>query len=245
MATTILKCLAEGQGIIIGKENGELNTIDSALPIYLQSTNLTNNVIVNSDLSGDTMLEFTDIGNTRIGAIQPRFLANGNQTIRFFTQRLIEDTNYYNGFYLELDQDGNSIVELMGNNTKKAWHTALKPDILFTGDSSTVPITLSASAANYTHMKIFYESKIGGTTPLYRSACVYEPNGKYVNLFVGEAGAGGNDRYPWWKGWDIWIDGNTIKDRPTNRYYDTSSSNKTTRTTIKSKNMYITRVEAW
>lgn len=243
--TALLNFLSQEQGIAINKDNAELNTIDSALPIYLQSTNLINNNTVSSDLSGNTLLEFTDIENTRIGAIQPRFFANGDQSIRFFTQRSIENINYYNGFYLGIDSNGNSVVELMGQRTKEAWRTALKPDVLYTGHSNGSSIALSASAANYEHMKIYYSSMTGGTTPNNNSVCVYRPNGKYVNLFVGEPGASGSDRFPWYNGWDIWIDGDTIKDRPTERYYGTSSSNKTTRTIFKAKNMYIDRVEAW
>ncbi len=243
--TTLLNFMSNAQGIGIGKVSTELNCIDSALPITLKSTNLTNDTTVTTDISGTT-LEFTDIENTKIGFIQPYFYTDGAQGIKLFTQRKKEDgTNAYNGIILNINSDNKPSIAFMGNQTKEAWHTVLKPDVLFTGDSRESSITLSASAANYRHMKIFYESKTGDVTPLYGSVCVYQPNGKYVNLFIGEPGASGSDRVPWWKGWDIWIDGNTIKDRPTGRYYNTRASTKTQRTIAQQKNMYITRVEAW
>lgn len=259
MATTILKCLAGGQGITIGKDTNISDCIDTALPIYLKSTNLENNITASADVSGESQLEFNDINNDRIGMIQPRFYSDGTQALRMFTQRAMpNNSKAYNGIILGLDSSGNSIVNFMGdpfitttnsslgNKTKEAWHTALKPDVLFTGHSNAVPISLTASAANYTHMKIYYDTMAGGVngTPIRNSVCIYKPDGKYVNLFIGEVGTD-SDRSPWWKGWDIWIDGNTIKNRPTNRYYDTTSSTATARTTTKGLNMYIDRVEAW
>lgn len=67
----------------------------------------------------------------------------------------------------------------------------LRPEVLFSGHTNSA-VTLSDSAANYEHMKIYYDSLTGGTTPVYGSVCIYNPNGKSVNLFIGEAGSSGN-----------------------------------------------------
>jgi len=241
---TLLSFLPQEQGIAIGKTATDSGYIDIQMPFNLKSTNLTNNTTIETNTSGNTFLTFSDMENTPIGQIESRFYTSGTQSMRIYGTRKMEDGTFKeNGLLLSINSSGGPEIGLLGNRTKEAWHTALRPDVLFSGQTSVVPITLSASAANYSHMKIFYCSKIGGTTPLYGSVCVYNPNGKYVNLFIGESGT--SNTFVWWKGWDIWIDGNTIKNRPTNRYYNTSASTSTQRTTTKNLNMYIDRVEAW
>lgn len=241
LGSTYIDFLAGGHGIGIGKQSTNSNCIDSIFPINLYSMNLENNIAPTADLSGDSYLDFSDAENVRIGSIRPRFYTDGTQDMRMYAQRSINGTNYYNGINLGIDSTGNSKISFIGTRTKEAWHTALRPEVLFSGHTNSA-VTLSDSAANYEHMKIYYDSLIGGTTPLYGSVCIYNPNGKSVNLFIGEAGSSGN---PWWKGWDVTINGTSINTRATNRYYDTNSSNTTKRTTTAVNNMYIDRVEAW
>lgn len=250
LGSTYIDFLAGGHGIGIGKQSTNLNYIDSIFPINLYSMNLENNITPTADLSGNSYLDFSDAENIKIGSIEPRFCTDGTRDMRMYTQRLIDGTIYYNGINLKIDSTGNSEVSFMGTQTKEAWHTVLAPDVLFEWEPvaqapSQTSITLSNSAANYMHMKIYYCTLTNKTTPLYRSVCVYYPQGKYVNMFIGEAGASGNNRVPWWKGWDVYINGTTISTRPTDRYYDTSASTTTQRTTTKYNNIYITRVEAW
>lgn len=257
--STQLSFLSGGNGIAINKTAVNFDVVDSQLPIYLKSTNLINTTTPSSDLEGNTILEFSDIENTKIGYIQPKFSSNGNQGIEFFSQRKINGVDKYNGISLELTPSGAPVINFVkdehfvgsiGSKQKAAWHTALAPDVLFEWEPvaqapSQTSITLKASAANYTHMKIYYCTLTSRTTPLYRSVCVYSPQGKYVNMFIGEVGSSGNDRVPYWKGWDVYINGTTISTRPTNRYFDTQGSTTTQRTTAKFNNIYITRVEAW
>lgn len=246
MGTTYLDFLSGGYGIGIGKESIELNVIDSIFNISLLSSNLTDGTTVSNTTTGATYLAFSDAENVQIGTIQPTFYSNGTQAIEMISERQIGNTIYKNGLSLGIDSTGTSVVNFIGDRTKEAWHTVLRPDVLFKGHTNGT-VTLSDSAANYSHMKIYYDSMTGGTTgtPCYGSVCIYNPNGKSVNLFIGEAGASGSDRFPWWKGRDVTINGTSITTRTTNRYYDTASSNKTTRTTTAANNIYIDRVEAW
>ncbi len=244
MGTTYLDFLSGGYGVGIGKESIESNVIDSAFIISLLSSNLTDGTTVSDTTTGATYLAFSDAENVQIGTIQPTFYSNGTQAIEMISERNIGGTVYKNGLSLGVDSTGTPVVNFIGDRAKEAWHTVLRPEVLFSGHTNST-VTLLDSAANYEHMKIYYDSLIGGTTPLYGSVCVYNPNGKSVNLFIGEAGANGSDRFPWWKGRDITISGTSITTRTTNRYYDTASSNKTTRTTTAVNNMYIDRVEAW
>lgn len=242
----LLSFLPQEQGIAIGKIATELNYIDSQLPINLKSTNLTNNTTVETNTSGNTFLTFTDMENTPIGQIESRFFPSGTQTMRIFSNRKMEDGTFKDsGFFLSIDSNGEPAVAFLGNRTKEAWHTALRPDVLFNGHSNGT-ITLSASAANYSHMKIFYSTALyNSSTLLNGSICIYQPNGKNANLFFGEVYSSGSNRMPLWKGKDITINGTQITTRTTNRYYTTTNSTTTARTTAATNVIYIDRVEAW
>ena len=128
----------------------------------------------------------------------------------------------------------------LDDETKKAWRVALAPKILFSGDSNGI-ITLSESAANYSHMRIYY--RVYNDANGYRSVKIFEPNGKNVNLFAGETGY--DNGYFWPAGRDITINGTSITTRETNRYYAASSVSASSRTTAKTNYVYITCVEVW
>lgn len=104
------------------------------------------------------------------------------------------------------------------------------------GDEGT--ITLSASAANYDHMVIYFTN---------RSVCssveVYKPNGKNANLFIGGTTQAGGVLWP--LGRDISINGTAITTRDSVRYYGAQSATSTGYTLQKANVMYIYRVEAW
>lgn len=125
--------------------------------------------------------------------------------------------------------------------SKQAWLTALAPDVLYNNTSGTnSTITLSSSAANYDHMTIYYKY---GSSDVYSSVDLYEPDGKNVNLFIG--GTGNDTGYFWPTGWDITISGASITTRATNRYYAATSVTANSVTTSKTNALVITRVEAW
>ena len=113
-------------------------------------------------------------------------------------------------------------------------------DVLFNGDSKET-ITLSASAADYSHMRIYFRNG----DSCYSSIDVYSPNNKRVCLF---APLNMNSAYgPGLKSRDIWISGTSITTTATNRYSTTGisvSENKIVSSTA-NNDVFITRVEAW
>lgn len=149
------------------------------------------------------------------------------------------DINFNTQINKNFSQRNATNVQL-DNETKQAWRTALAPKILFSGDSNGT-ITLSESAANYSHMRIYY--RVYNDANGYRSVKIFEPDGKNVNLFAGETGQ--DNGYFWPAGRDITINGTSITTRATNRYYAASSVSASSRTTAKTNYVYITCVEVW
>lgn len=245
MGTKYLDFLSGGYGIGVGKESIEPGVIDSAFSMLLLSSNLTNSVTPSTTTTGAAYLTFSDAENVQIGTVQPTFYSDGTQAIEMISERKINNNIYKNGLSLGINSSGTPVINFIGDRAKEAWYTVLRPEILFSGHT-TATVTLSDSAANYTHMKIYYSTLFKGTTDLVcRSVCIYSPNGKSVNLFIGQAAASGTNRVPYWTGKDITISGTSITTRATNRYYDTSASTTTQRTTTATNNIYIDRVEAW
>ena len=72
-------------------------------------------------------------------------------------------------------------------NFRSAIAAANKPTQLYNNASgSNGTITLSASAANYNHMRIYYRNASGQSSHVnqYNTTDVFSPNGKYVNLAI-------------------------------------------------------------
>lgn len=118
-----------------------------------------------------------------------------------------------------------------------AW-TPWEPDVLYdnpVGDSGT--ISLSASAADYTHMTIYYKT----SDNTYGSTNVYSPNDKLVWLFDAFPNNGGLPTYIKFK--VVSISGTTIAasgSRYSAGYFNSSGSSM-----AGSNAIYITHVEAW
>lgn len=227
-----LQFLAGGTGIAIGKYASVPNKIETTLPIIVQSTAITDGVTPSTDINTKSLL-FLDNNNNEIGWCDSRFEINNQlQFTRLFTKRTITINNttneYFNGIYIGLKNDGSPIVGLNNYNNKHAWQKALEPDVLFEGatvPNGTSPATLqlNSSAANYNHMRIYYKS-VDILKP-ESSVEVFNPNGKYVNLFTGYAGY--NSGLYWPAATDIYINGTEI----TRRYsYQTNNSTTTVRT---------------
>lgn len=240
MSTTLLK-FSSDNGISIGASNPISNQTISTKPLNLQSNNLLNKKPEQA-LNGEAQLNFSDSEGNIIGWVGQHFFSNEYQALSLFTQRAIDEIDYYNGLYLGVNSNGNPVVVMHNNDCKKAWQTALQPDVLFNTTSLTqaFPITLSASAANYDHMRIYYSNSI-----VVSSVDVFNPNGKMVDLFNGGTGNNGGLYYP--QATQIHITGTTIEIAGSgNKYYmNTSTSTTTTRTTTLQSTIYIYRVEAW
>lgn len=116
--------------------------------------------------------------------------------------------------------------------------TALYPDVLFDGDTLG-SVTLSASAADYSHMRIYFHTDDN----LYSSVDVYRPNGKSVYLMSGISYSSGNTTHAYLKAKSAYINGHSIVTgdgaSPMNlRIYPSM-------TYTKKDVIYIRRVEAW
>ena len=240
-----LSFLAGGTGLAIGKTATVSNKVETLLPIKLQATTITDNITPKSTSQG-TILRFRDVSNTNIGFISPYFQTSGTQNIRVYTSRTIENNTYYNGILLGINNTGEPVTIFHDTNCKKAWQKALEPDILFDGEaipntSSPYTVTLSSSAANYNHMRIYF--KYYNTNKPASSVEVFEPNNKYVNLFIGYAGL--NSGLYWPAGTDVQIVNTAIIRRYS---FYTSASTTTQRTTTAGSDtagIVILRVEAW
>lgn len=135
-----------------------------------------------------------------------------------------------NGDVYAFTEDMNK-VELMG--------TAVFPDVLFTGSipSGTFPnkYTLSKSAANYTHMRIYFATN----NRLYNSVDLYQPNGKTAYLMSGNTN---HDPKFYIKYCEVTINGTSIN--VTANSSGTVRINPTPTHDAETK-VCITRVEAW
>ena len=114
---------------------------------------------------------------------------------------------------------------------------SLAPDVLYYNSSGTTgTVTLSASAANYDHMRIYFFK----TNDLNQCASVdlYNPNGKYAALFVINPRSANSDM--WTAGRMVYINGTSI----TNQNYAEAQIGATTNGNG-NNNVSIYRVEAW
>lgn len=90
-----------------------------------------------------------------------------------------------NQLVLRVNNDGTRVVAV---SEQKPWRTAInaaeKPTQLYNNASGTTgTVTLSSSAANFNHIRIYY----GYETYARTSADVYDPNGKQISLFINQA----------------------------------------------------------
>lgn len=236
-----------GTGVSIGKSATTTSLFDVALNtridnknLYIKSNNITSNTTVTTSTYGRYMY-FKDSNDKNIGFIDPSFSTSGSQGIRFYTVRAIGSTTYYNGFTLWVNSTGSPTVSFYNSDCKRAWLTALTPDVLYnntTGTDGTV--TLSSSAAGYDHMTIYFKHS---DVAVYGSVDLYQPDGKNANLFLG--GTGNDNGYFWPLGRDVTVSGTSIITRATNRYYYPSSVSSSSITTGKTNKIKIVRVEAW
>lgn len=242
-----ISCLAGGTGLAIGKIAVEPNKIESTLPIMIQSSNITDGVTPSANIDTKSLL-FLDKNNVELGWCDTRFETSGNQGVRLYNNRILNDNSQVrNEIFLLLKPDGAPSVWLYN---KKAWRDALKPDILFSGDSkiNTIYFTVNGdpdgdhvSAANYNHMRIYY--KYFDSRQPESSVEVFNPNGKYVHLFIGYAGYGSG--FYWPSGRDVLIEDDHLSTRGS---YYTSNATSTVRTIAPGDDTHrirILRVEAW
>lgn len=252
---SFLQFLAGGTGIAIGKYASVPNKIETTFPVIIQSSNITDGVTPSTDISTKSLL-FLDNNNNEIGWCDSRFeIDDQPQFTRMFTKRAITANNttneYFNGIYMGLKNDGSPIVAFNNYTNKHAWQHALEPDVLYEQSShyeGMENIQLSASAADYNHMRIYY--RYFDTLMPESSVEIFEPNGKYVHMFIGYAGYGSG--YYWPCGRDMLIDGNQLKQRYSFLTTNATSTVRTTGTKTYTQDgvsyyyrLSVVRVEAW
>jgi len=125
------------------------------------------------------------------------------------------------------------------NITGTASNNVPKPSILYNNSSGTNgTVSLSASAANYNHMRIFFRSSDG--TEFVSSVDVHSPNGKRPNLVV----VYDSSTVMYFKAKTVYINGKSITNNGTG-YGEAWVAGGSTSGRSNSNYVYITRVEAW
>ena len=111
------------------------------------------------------------------------------------------------------------------------------PEVLYDNASGSAAPTLSQSAANFDHMRIFY--KKNGDSDACGSVDVFEPNGKNVSLFVVNAYDSSATQFA---GRTVSISGTSIASVNKEAYYNVGGGGGGI---ASSPSVYIYRVEAW
>lgn len=141
--------------------------------------------------------------------------------------------------YLSRNENGNVYAFTEDSNKVELMGTAVFPDVLFSGGipSGTFPnkYTLSKSAANYSHMRIYFATN----NRLYNSVDLYQPNGKTAYLMSGNTN---HDPKFYIKYCEVTINGTSIN--VTANSSGTVRINPTPTHDAETK-VCITRVEAW
>lgn len=145
-----------------------------------------------------------------------------------------DGTNVSDWFCIDLKKDGTVAYSIpYYANFRSAIWAACKPSQLYNNTSgSNGTITLSASAANYTHMRIYFYADANQ----YSSVDVYSPNGKVVSLVVINPSSNG----VWVNGAKVTISGTAITRTSDHNGLAGSENGGTPNRVIK-----IVRVEGW
>lgn len=232
----LISLLNGGGGLAIGKTAETESAIDSVLEIDLQSTNITSNTTPDTATTGVGRLKFRDSNYNQLGYVDTRFYTDGSQCIRLYCDRTINDTWYSNGLLLHVLADGSPKVGFYNDDCKRAWLTALTPDVLYNNTSGTTgAITLSSSAANYNYLEIYFVSGNAG----YGSTRVFSPNKKYFTCVASSMANSTTAQIEFCK---CYINGTAIS-RTNGGYANIDTSDHAGATAT--NQIKITRVEGW
>ena len=200
-------------------------------------TSATNGVTANTNLGG---LYLRDKNTYWTGVFYSRTGASGDILAGIGVRNQKTDgTNVSNYINLLVLKDGTQSYSISNpTNFRSAIAAANKPTQLYNNTTgSTGTVTLSATAANYNHMRIYYRSNDSE----YSSVDVFTPNGKKVDLLQATPNSGGNtylkSRSVTISGTSIATSANTEATIYNGASSQASSSSKAT--------IYIVRVEGW
>lgn len=153
-------------------------------------------------------IEFQDKNGTWSGTIGSEASGSAGTVRTFFGLHNVktDGTNVSNWFCIDLKKDGTVAYSIpYYDNFRSAIWAACKPTQLYNNTSgSNGTITLSTSAANYNHLRIYYLDNEGNKWN--SSVDVYSPNGKYVALGWTVA----TDTHVWAGGRVVYISGTSI-----------------------------------
>ena len=184
-----------------------------------------------------TQFIFTDKDGERIGRVMPYRNTNGASVTGLYAFNEESDgTEVTTSINIYAYKDGTHGYWL---SDEAAFRTAIKaankPDVLYNNSSGTNgTVTLSASAANYNHMRIYTRTNDGN----YQAYTAYSPNGNNVTLSVLNA----NSTDIWAKTVMVTVSGTSITPIST-KYAECKVNGSNAREA--NANTYIIRVEAW
>lgn len=187
-------------------------------------------------------IEFQDKNGTWSSSIGSEINGSAGTVRTFFGLHNVktDGTAVSNWFCIDLKKDGTVAYSIpYYANFRSAIWAACKPTQLYNNTSgSNGTITLSTSAASYTHMRIHYRVNRDSHIE-YGATDVYSPNGKRVSLLLFRSTTSGSMDFA---GAIISISGTSIT-RVSSRVGSFTSSN--TQGVANDNNVYIVRVEGW
>ena len=212
------------------------SVVHEGAPAQLDSNNLTNNTKPASDSNGSAPLQFRVSGDSLAGNIVPRFLTNGNQFMEISGVRNVNGTYYFNGLQLGVNASGGMVTQFNSRGSRNAFNLGLREVLYYNATGTNGNVTLSASAANFNHLTIYYRTNDN----FHSSVDVFAPNGKIVSLQSIGVNNAGNNMYL--KSRTVTINGTSItKNGEGSAVLWTASTGYPGAST----DIYITRVEGW
>ena len=173
--------------------------------------------------------------------------ANGGTRAQFAARNNVNGSSVDNIIYLDVSATGELSVTLSANARASWLEQVMKGKTVLYNNAagSATSVTLSSSAANFNHMRIYYSSNTAANATSYTaggvaSVDVYSPNGKYVDLVGGHRVS---DTQVQIRVATAYINGTTITVNSQGMY--ANISNGTSQSVGKEAKTYIYRVEAW
>lgn len=173
--------------------------------------------------------------------------ANGGTRAQFAARNNVNGSSVDNIIYLDVSATGELSVTLSANARASWLEQVMKGKTVLYNNAagSATSVTLSSSAANFNHMRIYYSSNTAANATSYTaggvsSVDVYSPNGKYVDL-VGAHRI--SDTCLQIRAATAYINGTTITVNSQGMYANVN--NNAASSVGKEAKTYIYRVEAW
>lgn len=210
--------------------------------LYLKNTNIDRDgAAPGSNTAGNSRLYAYDTSGEAVGRILYGRLTNGGAYAQFsaYGEKTSDQTEVGNHFTLYANGDGTQTYGISNAaNFRSTISAKVIPTSLYNNTTGTTgTVTLSSSAANYNHLRIYCKATRGNSTA-YNSFTVYSPNGKTANLHM--MFIDGYYAYHFFK--NASISGTSITQSSGYGWYGSGSN---AATTSNQNHIYIVRVEGW